>query len=607
MTELKDRALAILHDVFGFNEFHDLQENIVLSLAAGENNLVLMPTGAGKSLCYQLPALLRPGVAIVVSPLISLMQDQVNALLANGVAAACYNSSLSAQDARKTLSQLHNGELDLLYIAPERLMSEAFLQRLEELEIALFAIDEAHCISQWGPDFRPEYLQLAQLRELHPQVPVIALTATADRQTQKDIRECLHLQTANFTLGSFNRKNISYQVIEKSKPLQQIFRILHEHPQQTGIIYCMTRNKVDTLTQKLKANGFRVAAYHAGLPASQRQRAQELFQKDDVDVIVATVAFGMGIDKPNVRFVIHHDLPKNIEGYYQETGRSGRDRLPAKAILLYGLAEIALMRGIIENGNDDVQRRIELHKLNAMIGFAEALHCRRRVLLNYFDEKLEEDCGNCDICLNPPETYDATVDAQMALSCVYRLQQRFGIGYVVDVLRGKETQRIKQWRHDQLSTYAIGKHYSQEQWMTIMRQLIHRGYLEQDITNYSVLRLTETSRAVLRGETKVMLAKPRIKLQKTKKSRAIEQLPEHDSKLLQTLRKLRKTIASEDSVPAYIVFSDASLIDMAAAQPQTRHDFLAISGVGQKKLDKYGERFIDAIAEHVEQQFAATD
>lgn len=609
-SDLSQAAHKVLADVFGFDTFRPLQEDIILSVARGEDNFVLMPTGGGKSLCYQVPAILRSGVAIVVSPLISLMEDQVNALQANGVACAYYNSTLSSQEARSILAKLHNDELELLYIAPERLMSESFLERLSEIDIGLFAIDEAHCVSQWGPDFRPEYLQLGELRDLFPQIPLIALTATADKQTQQDIRTNLKLHEANFHLGSFDRKNISYTVMDKKQPVQQIRSILADHQDQAGIIYCMTRKKVDAIAEKLRADGLKVAGYHAGMSTQKRKDTQAQFQKDDIDIVVATVAFGMGIDKPNVRFVIHHDLPKNIEAYYQETGRAGRDQLPSKAILLYGLGDIALMRGIIESNGNDTQRRIEQHKLNAMIGFVEALNCRRRVLLNYFNEQLIEDCGNCDVCLNPKETYDATIDAQKVLSCVYRVKQKFGIGHVVDILRGKDTERLRKWGHAELSTYGIGKEYSQDQWGSIIRQLIHHGFIEQDIANYSVLKLTEHSRELLKGEIKLTLAKPVLRAPKAKKatkqttrlaksikrsSGVGDELPDHDEELLVRLKQLRRELAAKENMPAYIVFNDASLLEMAIVKPQNNAEFLTITGVGQKKLDKYAELFLQEI------------
>ncbi len=597
----------ILKQVFGFSEFRPLQRQIIESLLAGRNNLVLMPTGGGKSICFQIPALLRPGVGIVVSPLISLMQDQVSALQANGVAAAYFNSSLSYQQSQQVLNRLHNRQLDLLYIAPERLVSETFLERLDHIQLALFAIDEAHCISQWGPDFRPEYKQFQVLRDRYPTVPVIALTATADRPTQQDIRECLRLQTADFHLDSFNRPNIHYTVLEKHKPFQQILNFLENNLHNSGIIYCLSRRRVEEVAEMLLAKSFQAAAYHAGMSSDKRQRIQNSFQKDDIQIIVATVAFGMGIDKSNVRFVIHYDLPKNIESYYQETGRAGRDGLPAHALLLYGLADMALVRGLIDKNANEVQRRIESHKLNAMMSFAEAQTCRRQVLLNYFDENLAEDCKNCDICQNPPETYDATIDVRKALSCVFRAGQRFGVGHIIDILRGAEKERIKQLGHHRLSTYGIGENLSHEAWHSIFRQLIHQGYLEQDLANYSVLKLTEKSRPVLKGELQLILAKPRIKIIKnseikvksseTKKSAKRKSVIDfnYDTALFERLRQLRKKIADRSSIPPYMVFSDITLALMAAEVPTNESSLLSISGVGDFKLKTYGAEFIAEI------------
>jgi ATP-dependent DNA helicase RecQ len=600
---------TVLKQVFGFNEFRPLQQKIIASLLAGKNNFVLMPTGGGKSLCFQIPALLRNGVGIVVSPLISLMQDQVNALRANGVSAAAYNSSLSYPQSQKILQDLSEGRIDLLYIAPERLVAPAFLQRLDQVTIGLLAIDEAHCISQWGPDFRPEYKQLQEVRDRYPQVPVIALTATADRPTQQDIRECLRLQQADFHLASFNRPNIHYTVLEKHKPFQQLLKFLEEHASQSGIIYCYSRNHVDEVSAQLLGEGLSAAPYHAGMSTENRRRVQNAFQKDDTQIIVATIAFGMGIDKPNVRFVVHYDLPKSVEGYYQETGRAGRDGLPAKALLLYRLGDVALVRGLIEKNNNELQRRIETHKLNAMVSFAEAQSCRRQVLLNYFDENLPESCGYCDICQNPPEKYDATEDAQKALSCIYRAGQRFGVGHIIDILRGADKERIKQLRHHTLSTYGVGAHLSQEAWHSIFRQLIHQGYIEQDIANYSVLKLTEKSRPLLRNEIRLSLAKPRVKQsksstsapktakggsRKTTKSKTTDFV--YDTSLFERLRKLRKTLADAAGVPPYIVFNDVTLAQMAAEAPRNEMEFLKISGVGESKLKNYGAQFLAEIS-----------
>lgn len=587
--------LQSLQNIFGYKEFRPYQQQIIDELISGGDAFVLMPTGGGKSLCYQIPALHRAGVAIVVSPLISLMKDQVDALLVNGVRAACYNSSLAAAEARQVLAQLHAGELDLLYVAPERLLSNDFLARLANLQVALFAIDEAHCVSQWGHDFRPEYVQLGQLRELFPQVPMVALTATAEKQTRLDILQRLHLRNAHQVVAGFDRPNIRYTVIDKAKPYLQLSAFLDTRQQESGIVYCLSRKRVEEVAEKLQQDGISAAAYHAGLPAGQRKQVQDDFLRDDLQIVVATVAFGMGIDKSNVRFVVHYDLPKNIESYYQETGRAGRDGLPAEALLLFGYGDIAISRGLIEKGGNPEQNRIEIHKLNAMVAFAESGTCRRRALLGYFGEILAEDCGNCDICLNPPERYDATEDARKALSCVYRVGQRFGIGHVIEVLRGSKAQRIYELRHEQLTTYGIGREQSQDHWSHLLRQLIHHGYLEQDIASYSVLKLTEAARPLLRGEKSLIITKPRIKPGKKKKAeREIVGL-EYDQELFNLLRVRRKQIADRDAVPPYVVFGDASLAEMAASLPTDTEAFLRINGVGQTKLQRYGAEFIEEI------------
>jgi ATP-dependent DNA helicase RecQ len=596
-----DDIHATLRRIYGYHAFRPYQQAIVEDLIAGRDAFVLMPTGGGKSLCYQLPALHRPGVAIVVSPLISLMKDQVDALVANGVAAACYNSSLGGQEARRVLARLHAQELDLLYIAPERLMTPAFLERLAAIDIALFAIDEAHCVSQWGHDFRPEYVQLGELRRYFPAIPLIALTATADPQTREDIVRVLGLEQARRYVAGFDRPNIRYTVLEKHRPFDQLLQFLGSHRGAAGIVYALSRKRVEEIADKLRGQGWRADAYHAGLPASQRSEVQERFLRDELQLVVATVAFGMGIDKPNVRFVVHYDLPKNIEGYYQETGRAGRDGLPAEALLLFGAQDVVTARSLVENNGNPQQRRIELHKLNAMIGFAESVTCRRRVLLGYFGERLEADCSNCDVCLNPPERFDATVDAQKALSCVYRVGQRFGIKHVIDVLRGADNERMRSLGHQALSTFGIGADKSEQEWASILRQLIHRGYLDQDIANYSVLKLTPAARRLLRSEERLELARPRIKAEVKKKEkppRAAAAQGPYDQALFERLRALRKRLADAQGVPPYIVFGDATLIQMAREQPGGEAALLRISGVGQSKLEKYGAEFLKAIAEY---------
>ncbi|MEA3545875.1 MAG: DNA helicase RecQ [Thermodesulfobacteriota bacterium] len=596
MVDAKNRDVGqTLSHVFGYQSFRPYQEEIINRLIGGQDAFVLMPTGGGKSLCFQIPALHRSGIAIVVSPLISLMKDQVDALQANGVRAACYNSSLGAAEARQVLAQLHSDQLDLLYVAPERLLSADFLERLRSLEVALFAIDEAHCVSQWGHDFRPEYTGLGRLRNYFPAIPMVALTATAEKQTRLDIIHHLNLHNAHQVIASFDRPNIRYTVIDKAKPYPQLTAFLDSRRDESGIVYCLSRKRVDEVARKLRQDGLNASPYHAGLATAERKQVQEDFIRDDLQIVVATVAFGMGIDKPNVRFVVHYDLPKNLESYYQETGRAGRDGLPAEALLLFGYGDIAIGRGLIEKGGNPEQKRIEIHKLNAMVAFAESGTCRRRALLGYFGETLTEDCGNCDICLNPPDRYDASEDARKALSCVYRVGQRFGIGHVIEVLRGAKTQRIFDLRHDQLSTYGIGRDQNRDHWSHLLRQLIHCGYLEQDVGHYSVLKLTEAARPLLRGEVGLTITRPRIKPGRKKRpERKIVGL-EYDQELFNQLRILRKQIADRDGVPPYVVFGDASLAEMAATLPTGNDAFLQINGVGQVKLQRYGNEFMKEI------------
>lgn len=586
----------VLGEVFGLHQFRGPQEQIIDTLLAGRDAFVLMPTGGGKSLCYQIPALLRSGVALVVSPLISLMKDQVDMLRANGVRAACYNSALGEAEARQVLASLHRGELDLLYVAPERLLTPGFQERLRELPLALVAVDEAHCVSQWGHDFRPEYAALGSLRPLFPQVPWIALTATADAQTREDILQRLGLQRARVFVAGFDRPNIRYLVTPKQRPQQQLQAFLAQRPQEAGIVYALSRRRVEEVASRLQQAGVAAAAYHAGLPDAERARVQEAFRQDEVRVVVATVAFGMGIDKSNVRFVVHYDLPKNIESYYQETGRAGRDGAPAEALLLFGYGDIAIARALIEQGGNAEQRRIDLHKLQAMVGFADTQSCRRRVLLGYFGERLEQDCGNCDICLDPPVLVDATEAARKALSCVYRVGQRFGVGHVVDVLCGARTERILQLGHDRLSTHGLGAGQSREYWADLLRQLIHRGLLEQDLGSYGVLRLTPQARPLLRGEETLQL--PRLKPRLTRAKGGGKQggrLPGGEEDLFQELRRLRKTLAERDGVPPFVVFNDATLLEMVATRPQSLPELHMVNGVGQAKLARYGEDFLQLL------------
>lgn len=591
---MPDTPANTLQQIFGYQDFRPFQQEIIEALIGGQDMFVLMPTGGGKSLCYQIPALHRPGVAIVISPLISLMKDQVDALTANGVKAAFYNSSLKAAEARQTLARLHDNDLDLLYVAPERLMNESFIERLQGIDIALFAIDEAHCISQWGHDFRPEYRQLRRLRGLLPGPPIIALTATAEPHTREDILKGLNLPSARTFVTGFDRPNIRYTVVDKVKPATQLKNFLADHPGESGIIYALSRKRVESITSDLNKLGISGVAYHAGLADTVRQEAQDSFLHDNVQVVVATVAFGMGIDKSNVRFVIHYDLPKNIESYYQETGRAGRDGLPAEALLLFGYGDIAIARSLIEKGYNQDRKRIELHKLNGMVAFGEAQTCRRQILLDYFGDQQGKPCGNCDICLHPPQQIEVTEEARKALSCVYRVGQRFGIGYIIEVLRGSKNQRLLKFGHDRLSTYGIGADQPRDFWAALLRHLINQGFLAQDIANYSVLSLTDAAGPLLRGEQTMNMPKPRVRdtAKKAKaKAKPVGDL-EYDLALFQKLRGLRKKIADEQEVPPFVVFSDVSLAEMAAFLPKDDNAMLAITGVGQHKLAKYGSRFL---------------
>ncbi len=598
MSTTNPTPLDSLRNIFGYSEFRQYQEEIIAGLIRGEDAFVLMPTGGGKSLCYQIPALHRPGVGLVVSPLISLMKDQVDALRENGVRADFYNSSLKAGEARGVLSRLHQNKLDLLYVAPERLMSSDFLERIAEMPIALFAIDEAHCVSQWGHDFRPEYMQLGRLRALFPKIPLIALTATAEDQTRADILVRLNLQEASSYIAGFDRPNIRYTVMDKQKPKEQLRAFLKGRYQESGIVYCLSRKRVEQVAAQLVSVGISAAAYHAGLPSEVRKQVQDDFLKDNLQVVVATVAFGMGIDKPNVRFVVHYDLPKNIESYYQETGRAGRDGLPSEAVLLFGYGDIAVARGLIELGRNLDQKRIEIHKLNAMVAFAEARSCRRQVLLGYFGELLPEPCGNCDICLDPPELHDVTDEARKALSCVYRVGERFGMGYVIDVLRGSKSERIQSLKHDRLSTYGLGREQPKEFWASILHHLVHHGYLLQDVANYSVLKLTDAARPLLRGEQQITMPKPRARVVSAKKKgpRNLADLA-YNEELFKKLRGLRKELADAAGVPPFVVFGDKALIEMSAYLPGDEIAFLNINGVGARKLERYGPAFLRIIAE----------
>lgn len=600
---MNERASDILHNIFGYSAFRGEQAAIVQHVIDGGDCLVLMPTGGGKSLCFQIPALARTGTAIVISPLIALMQDQVQTLQQLGVRATFLNSTQDAQSAAQLERQLLNGEFDLVYVAPERLLTSRFLELLARIDIALFAIDEAHCVSQWGHDFRPEYRQLTVLHERFPDVPRIALTATADAPTQKEIVERLGLENARRFISSFDRSNIRYTILEKEEPKQQLLGFLRDHKGDAGIVYCLSRKKVEALATFLSARGHDALPYHAGLDSVTRAAHQERFLREEGVIMVATIAFGMGIDKSNVRFVAHLDLPKSIEGYYQETGRAGRDGLPAEAWMTYGMADLVLLRQMV-GGSDagEERKRLELRKLDSLLGLCESTRCRRQTLLQYFDESLAKPCGNCDNCLNPPETFDGTLAAQKALSCVYRTGQRFGVTHLVDVLLGNDTEKTRQFGHDRLPTFGVGKEFSATQWKGIYRQLAAAGFLAVDIEGYGGLTLTTESKEVLKGNVRVTLRAQAAVKKRTPRTDAGErsalrnQIPVADEALWQALREVRLQLSREQSVPPYVIFHDATLQEMFARRPRTLEEFGNISGVGTRKLEKYGAAFLAVFA-----------
>ena len=604
MTEdTQARALHVLQSVFGYPVFRGQQAEIVELMAQGGDALVLMPTGGGKSLCYQIPALLRQGCGVVISPLIALMQDQVDALAELGVRAAFLNSTQTFDEAMRTERALRMGELDLLYVAPERLLTPRCLELLEASSIALFAIDEAHCVSQWGHDFRPEYIRLSVLHERFPQVPRMALTATADFQTRAEIVERLQLQEAKQFISSFDRPNIRYQIVEKETGRRQLLDFIKsEHAGDAGIVYCLSRKKVEETAAFLNDSGISALPYHAGMEYAIRSRHQSRFLREDGIVMVATIAFGMGIDKPDVRFVAHLDLPKSLEGYYQETGRGGRDGMPANAWMTYGLQDVVQQRRMIEESEaDETFKRVQSAKLDAMLGLCETLTCRRVRLLDYFGEQ-SQPCGNCDTCLSPPISFDATESVQKLLSTIYRVGQRFGAVHVLEVLRGSDTEKVKQWRHQELSTFGIGSDKSEAEWRAILRQVIAMGLVEIDHENYGSLKLAAAARAVLKGEQQIALRryqKPvKQKRTSTKTSGFVEtDLSASQQAIFERLRWWRVETAREHNVPAYVIFHDATLREIAKAKPASLDDLRVVSGVGEKKLESYGPQIIALIAE----------
>ncbi|HEY3861068.1 MAG TPA: DNA helicase RecQ [Verrucomicrobiae bacterium] len=596
--------LELLTRYFGFSSFRPLQREIIGETMSGKDVFALLPTGGGKSLCFQLPALLRPGLTLVVSPLIALMKDQVDALQAAGISATFLNSTLQIGASRQRLRGLHEHQFRLLYAAPERLMLPGFLDDLRKWNVNLIAVDEAHCISEWGHDFRPEYRQIASLRGHFPNVPMMALTATATERVRADIVELLQLRAPQCFVASFNRPNLTYRVLAKNKPSAQVMAFLRARPRESGIIYCQSRKGTEALAMLLASNGIPAKPYHAGLPARERDENQELFLRDEARVICATIAFGMGINKPNVRFVLHHDLPKNIEGYYQETGRAGRDGLPGECVLLFSAGDVVKQQRFIDEKSPEEQL-LAREQLRLVVHYAESGGCRRAELLRYFGETFPSDnCGGCDNCLSPRAKFDGTLAAQKLLSCVYRIRERSrfttGLNHIAEVLTGAETEKIRNWGHDQLSTYGIGRERGRAEWQAIGRELIRLGFLAQAPGKFSTLDLTAEGLSALRERRKIVLTTPM-----SAPPAAPEKMPRAgaiscDEELFERLRRLRKTLADERFVPAYIIFSDVALRQMARYYPSTREEFSRISGVGEKKLQEFGEFFTREIAEHLQ-------
>ena len=593
--------LPLLKQYFGFATFRPLQEEIIRDALAGKDVFALLPTGGGKSLCFQLPALARGGLTVVISPLIALMKDQVDSMQAAGVAATYLNSSLTPEESRARLRGLHNGEFRLLYVAPERLLLSGFLSDLQRWSVNLIAVDEAHCVSEWGHDFRPEYRQLAQLRSLFPNVPMMALTATATERVRVDIVQQLHLHEPAIYVASFNRPSLNYRVLPKAGPYDQTLEYIRSRRNESGIVYCQSRKSAESVAERLNADGVRAAPYHAGMDSKDRAVNQEQFLRDEVKVICATIAFGMGINKPNVRFVIHYDLPKNVEGYYQETGRAGRDGLPSECLLLFSAGDVVKQQQFIDE-KPEAEKQIAREQLQQMVHYAESAECRRASLLEYFGEIFpHEDCGACDNCLYPRETYDGTVAAQKFLSCIYRIRERggfaVGLNHVVEVLTGADTDKIRSWGHNQISTYGIGKEHSRPEWGAIGRELVRLGLVKQDAARFNVLETTPEGRAWLKDRKPITLTKP-MQVAPAKVSHAGE--IECDEALFEKLRALRKRLADERSVPPYIIFSDVALRQMARLYPVSEGEFVRISGVGERKLAEFGKTFMGEVARYLE-------
>ena len=606
VTNAMDSARAALKRYFGHDSFRPLQEEIIWESLDGNDVFALLPTGGGKSLCYQLPAIVSEGLTVVISPLIALMKDQVDGLEANGIHATYLNSSLNKTEARKRYAKLFAGEYQILYVAPERLMLSGFLDDLKEWKVTRFAVDEAHCISEWGHDFRPEYRQLSNLRRLFPNLPFMALTATATDRVRSDILNQLQLKDPKSFVASFNRPNLAYRIETKQAVFQQILRYIQTKPFESGIIYCYSRKATESIADRLRQNGIEALPYHAGMTPLKRAENQEAFIRDEVKVICATIAFGMGIDKPNVRYVIHQDIPKNIEGYYQETGRAGRDGLPSDCILYFSPGDVAKQLQFIADKDNIRERYVAKEQLRQMVHYSESSECRRKVLLGYFSEDWTEgNCGNCDNCLNPKETFDGTLPAQKFMSCIFRVHQAssfsVGINHIVDVLLGSKNEKVLKWGHNRLSTYNIGQEYKRPEWQAFGRELIRNGYISQNADNHSVLELTSKGKSALRDRDPIQLTRPSMSAKATRGIRPPSTGGiECNEALFAILRSLRKEIASEQGVPPYIVFSDVTLREMARDYPTDEASLSDISGIGLKKLEQYGDAFIDAIQEFLE-------